>query len=303
MRLLSDRPSTLTSIAYRQARPGGGSESAVLPVQRIIADGLPSGCRAVLVAGDLQGVAPSPFGGDPVLLGLTLADHLGLWAGQGLVPPPAEVGVVLAGDLYAAPGADRRGASGEVADVWLAFAAAGCAFVIGVAGNHDVIDAGRLAALGPSMTSPGTVRSPGTGRPAVPRAAEASPESRGGRPVPLGPTMTLLDGEAVAVGGVTIGGLGGVIGDPARPHRRTREDFLGGLGRLLDDGPPDVMVLHEGPSGGPGRLGDEDVRRRLARRPPPLTVCGHVHWPEPVAALGAGRVLNVDGRAVLLAAV
>ncbi|GGN68499.1 hypothetical protein GCM10010112_32890 [Actinoplanes lobatus] len=35
---------------------------------------------------------------------------------------------------------------------------------------------------------------------------------------------------------------------------------------------------------------------------PALTVCGHVHWHEPVATLGDGHVLNVDGRAVVLTA-
>ena len=49
--------------------------------------------------------------------------------------------------MASAPTADVRGASGAVDDVWLAFAAAGCPVVVGVAGNHDVIPPGGLGAI------------------------------------------------------------------------------------------------------------------------------------------------------------
>jgi hypothetical protein len=136
---------------YRRARSGGGTETARLRVHRLLVDRVPDGCDAVLVTGDLQGVAPSPWGGEAVLLGIALADFLGVWAQEGLLPPPERVGVVLAGDLYSAPSADWRGATGEVRDVWLAFAAAGCPFVLGVAGNHDRVTIEDLADLGPDV--------------------------------------------------------------------------------------------------------------------------------------------------------
>ncbi|MFC0006776.1 metallophosphoesterase family protein [Micromonospora siamensis] len=263
MRPRDGRPQPLTSVTYRQARAGGGSESGRLPVDRLVVDRLPAGCRAVVVAGDLQGVASPPFGGDPVLLGVALADYLTVWADAGLLPPPAEVGVLLAGDLYSAPGADRRGVSGDVTDVWLAFAAAGCPFVVGVAGNHDEVDAAEVAAMGSAVR--------------------------------------LLDGERFSAGGVTFGGVGGVTGAPDRPGRRSEKAFLAEIAELTGTPPVDVLVLHEGPTGdAPGQLGNAAVRRLLERRPPALTVCGHVHWDEPVAALGAGRTVNVDGRVVLL---
>ncbi|MEU8181980.1 metallophosphoesterase [Micromonospora sp. NPDC049044] len=260
---LSSRPERLTSVAYRQARAGGGIEAAQLPVDRITVDRLPAGCRAVLVAGDLQGVASPPFGGDPVLLGVALADYLTVWAEVGLLPPPTEVGVLLAGDLYSAPGADRRGVSGDVTDVWLAFAAAGCPFVVGVAGNHDEIDAAEVAGMGPAVR--------------------------------------LLDGDRFTAGGVLFGGVGGVTGGPDRPGRRSERAFLAAIAELTGTPPVDVLVLHEGPSGDePGQLGNAAVRRLLERRPPALTVCGHVHWNQPLSRLGAGQVANVDGRALLL---
>ncbi|MGC0416174.1 hypothetical protein [Embleya sp. AB8] len=262
MRIVDGEPVALTEVGYRRARRGGGVEGARLPVGRLRVDRLPAGCDAVLVAGDLQGVAPSPWGGPPVLLGVALADFLTVWAGEGWVPAPERVGVLLAGDLYSAPAADRRGAGGAVRDVWWAFAAAGCSFVLGVAGNHDVVAAGELAEAGARVA--------------------------------------LLDGDCVVVGGVRFGGVGRIIGDPARPGRRDARTQTGLLDRVLAED-PSVLVLHEGPPGrGAGQVGRAELAARLRLRPPALTVCGHVGWAVPVSAAPGGRVLNVDGRVVLL---
>ncbi|MFF5263529.1 hypothetical protein ACFY4C_31775 [Actinomadura viridis] len=260
MRVVDGACTTIASLPYSRARTGGGTEAASLPVQRIRVGAVPDGCDALLVAGDLQGVAVSPWGGDPVLLGIAVADYLGVWAGEGLLPPPERLGVVLTGDLYSAPGADRRGATGEVADVWLAFAAMGAPLLVGVAGNHDVVSAGEAAEVG----------------------------------------AALLDGQCVERGGTRFGGVGGIIGDPRRHGRSPESGFLARLDRVLDE-EPSVLVLHEGPAGeGPGQPGNARVRERVALRPPPLTVCGHVHWERPVAPLGEGHIINADDRLMLL---
>ncbi|MCU7727741.1 metallophosphoesterase [Actinoplanes sp. KI2] len=264
MRLLADRPERLATIPYRAAGPGGATRSVQLAVERLRVDALPAGCAAVVAAGDLQGVAPSPLGGEPVLLGLALADYLGVWADGGLLPPAERVGVLLTGDLYSAPGADRRGASGPVLDVWLAFAAAGCRPVAGIAGNHDEVTAGEVAELGAGVA--------------------------------------LLDGDRREFGGCTVAGVSGIVGDPARVLRRTEKDFLRLLAKVATP-PPDVLLLHEGPVGDrPGQLGRESIRGLLERRAPALTLCGHVHWDEPVAPLGDGHVVNVDARVVVFTA-
>lgn len=261
MRLLEERPERLATIPYRVAGPGGATQSAQLAVERLRVDALPGGCAAVLAAGDLQGVAPSPLGGEPVLLGIALADYLGVWHESGLLPPADRIGVLLTGDLYSAPGADRRGASGPVLDVWLAFAAAGCPLLAGIAGNHDEVTAGQVAELGAGVA--------------------------------------LLDGDRWTFGGLTVAGVAGVVGDPARPLRRTEKDFLNLLERVVTPA-PDVLLLHEGPVGDrPGQLGRASIRGLLERRPPALTLCGHVHWDEPVARLGDGRIVNVDARVVI----
>jgi 3',5'-cyclic-AMP phosphodiesterase len=262
MRLVGTRPERLATVPYRAAGPGGVPQNVQLSVERLPVDKLPAGCDALLAAGDLQGVAPSPFGGDPELLGIALADYLRVWAESGLLPPPGRVGVLLTGDLYSAPGADRRGASGAVLDVWLAFAAAGCPMVFGVAGNHDEVTAVQVAEFGRDVA--------------------------------------LLDGDRRGFGGVTVAGISGIVGDPGRALRRTEKDFLNLLGKLTMPR-PDVLLLHEGPAGDrAGQLGRAAVRSTLERRAPALTLCGHVHWAEPVAVLGDGHIVNVDARAVVL---
>jgi hypothetical protein len=254
----------LATIPYHAAGPGGGTQRVQLPVDGLRVDALPTGCRALLAAGDLQGVAPSPFGGEPGLLGIAVADYLSVWAESGLLPPPEQVGVLLTGDLYSAPGADRRGASGAVSDVWLAFAAAGCPLVFGVAGNHDEVTADQVAAYGPDTA--------------------------------------LLDGERRSYGGVSFAGVSGVVGDPARPMRRAEKDFLASVA-VVTAPPPDVLLLHEGPSGDTAdQPGNAAIRASLERRPPALTLCGHVHWSHPVATLGSGHIVNVDARVVILSA-
>ncbi|MCY1141866.1 metallophosphoesterase [Actinoplanes sp. Pm04-4] len=262
MQLLGEPPQRVAAISYQAAAPGGGTESVQLVVDRLRVDSLPAGCGAILVAGDLQGVAPSPLGGRPGLLGIAVADYLEIWAEEGLLPPPAQVGVLLAGDLYSAPDADRRGASGRVIDVWLAFVAAGCAAVLGVAGNHDEVIASEVAALGSDVA--------------------------------------LLDGDRRTFAGLTVAGVSGVVGDPARPLRRTQKDFDAAVKGAITP-PPDVLILHEGPTGDTAdQRGNPALRALLERRAPALTVCGHVHWPRPTASLGAGHILNVDARVVVL---
>lgn len=65
----------------------------------------------------------------------------------------------------------------------------------------------------------------------------------------------------------------------------------------------DVLLMHEGPTGDrAGQLGNPAVRALLEHRAPALTLCGHVHWDEPVATLGNGHVVNVDARVMVLAA-
>jgi hypothetical protein len=168
---LDDEP--IDRLRYLNARPGGGTFTAELALVRASAAGLPPELDGLLLTGDLQARA---LDDRRLLLGEALAERYAALAADGRVPPPDRVGVVLAGDLYAAPGADVRGASGCVVPVWEAFA---CRFrwVAGVLGNHDTlgdpVERQRFAML---------------------RRAH------------------LLDGEVVVLDGLRVAGVGGIIG-------------------------------------------------------------------------------------------
>ncbi|MFO0561297.1 MAG: hypothetical protein U0269_24980 [Polyangiales bacterium] len=144
-------------LRYLNAAPHGrGVESARLPFVRAKVDRLPAGCGAVVFASDLQGrVAPTRYGAEERLLGEAVADELCALGDERVIP--SGVGAVLAGDLYCVPGASKRGGFGEVHAVYESFASA-CAWVIGVAGNHDDVSRGVAE---PSILLDGDVVSAG----------------------------------------------------------------------------------------------------------------------------------------------
>lgn len=254
---------TFHAIRYTNAGKRGKTESAVLPFNRARVSRLPEGCDALIVTSDLQGVVPT-WRGDSLLLGVALADELLELSERGMLPPPERCGVILAGDLYSAPGGDVRGASGDVREVWHALGVAN-AWVVGVQGNHD--------RFGPDAAHPFDGE----------------------------PKLALLDVRTVEHGSVRISGIGGVIGDAAKEGRRQRDDFLAGI-ELLCQGSPDVLIMHEGPPGDEKQRGNPDVRDVVEQsKAQPLIICGHVHWDRPIHALERGpQILNVDARVVVL---
>jgi Icc-related predicted phosphoesterase len=265
MRVLAIETAPLHRQRFVNAAPRGrGAVSAVLPIVRARVDALPASLDALVLASDLQGVVFSPrFEGQSVLLGVELAGVLFDLAEEGVLPEAASTGVILAGDLYSAPSGDLRGATGDVRDVWLTFALTH-RWVAGVGGNYDLF-----------------------GDPGEQRRFEASER------------IHLLDGSVVDLDGLRIGGVSYVMGDPNKAGRREPDDFLAALELVLEQR-PDILVLHEGPSGHAQQRGNLEIRARIAARPPPLVVCGHVHWDEPLATIGTSQVVNVDGRALVL---
>lgn len=194
-------PRPIARIPFAMAAVGGGAVERFLEVRVSDAVGLPLGIDGVLVAGDLQGRGRPVSGSEAPrrLLGEALAEWLGEFIeGDGGLERK-RVGVVLGGDLFARPGSDRRGGSGDVRAVWRAFANQS-AWVAGVAGNHD--------RFGPGW----------------PEADfRAFGEQRG---------VHVLDGDVVELSGVRIAGLSGVVGNPRRPFRRAREVFEAEVARL-----------------------------------------------------------------------
>lgn len=244
-----------------------------LPVHVAFVNQLPVGVSALIATADLQGrelIKPRAIE-PPRLLGEVLPMLLTaeiLPAIEHLTGPidPRLTGVLLAGDFYTVPALDKRGGTGDVSAVWKAFGDR-FGWVVGVAGNHDLFEGDK-------------------------------PEPRR-----LARHQHYLDGRAVMIAGLRFAGLGGIIGSPHRNHRRTEDDYLATLERLLYL-KPGIVITHDGPEGlEPGQRGSSRVRELLDILPPPLLVRGHAHWDHPFETLAGGtQVLNVDARVAILCA-
>jgi calcineurin-like phosphoesterase family protein len=257
LRLLQSDVAPFHELVYLNAAPRGGTEVRRLSFERARVDGLPAELDAIIATSDLQGISPDPTTRESRLLGVAVAEELDDLAFDGVIPPTARIGIVLAGDLYSVPDANKRGGHGGVEPVWAAFADR-FAWVVGVAGNHDDMSA-------------------------VARTERVLP----------------IDTELVELDGLRVGGVALITGNPDKRGRRAEDDQLARIERVTRDD-PELMILHEGPAGDSHQPGNVFIRDLLQRRPVPLTICGHAHWDRPVADLGAGYVVNVDARVVIL---
>jgi len=122
---------SLSELRYMNARSGGGTEVSRLEIHRAHANRrLGDQLDGLICCSDLQGIVSGE------LLGVAVARHLAELADERVLPPAMRMGVLLAGDLYSVPAANKRGGYGDVAPVWREFAQR-FAWVAGVAGNHD----------------------------------------------------------------------------------------------------------------------------------------------------------------------
>jgi Icc-related predicted phosphoesterase len=223
-------------------------------------DPLPKGIRALVVTSDLQGRECGRGEGEARLLGEAFAEEIEAWIAANLEIPPAEIAVVLPGDLWSFPvERAKRGGYGDVRPVWNAFAQR-FARVFGVPGNHDL--------FGPA----GSVA-----------RAESWSES-----------IDILDCGAIEWGGVRFGGVGGCVGNRARPFRyeaSVQTERLRTVARLV----PEILILHQGPpiDGRPhkGSIEVEEALRALGSDT--IVFCGHEAWVHRLHRVGNARVLNV----------
>lgn len=267
MRILSLTPDPVAEIRFLNAgrRPGQFYEDR-LPILEAIVDALPVKLDALVATADLQGRErfQDSLGGPLRLLGEVLPERLvrEVLPERGL-HRPEHIGVLLAGDFYTVPALHKRGGTGDVTSVWLAFGSE-FRWVAGVAGNHDTF----------------------------------GPNPRGRPRFPVG--LHYLDADRTAIDGLALAGIGGIIGDPVRTQRRSEDDYLETLELLLGDN-TDVLVMHDGPDGGDGQRGSPRIREVLERMRPGLVVRGHAHWDQSLAELATGvQVLNVHARLVVL---
>lgn len=268
MRIIEFETKPVVFVPYLNAGQGaGGFYEEQLPVHVARVDRLPGGLSAIIATADLQGrerFEDSP-GGPLRLLGEALPTRLA----QEILPAlslhdPGRIGVLLAGDFYTVPGLDRRGGTGDVTPVWNAFAE-NFLWVVGIPGNHDLFD--------------------------------ESPQNR----IRLSARARVVDGIEVEVSGLRIAGLGGIIGKTTRPHRRSEDDYLQTLGHLVQSR-PEVLLMHEGPSGpNPGQRGLSQALEILCGSGVGLVIRGHAHWTQPFAEFEDGlQILNVAERMVVL---
>jgi len=271
MRILSIEDSPFHLLRYRNVSGARKVVTETLPFLRATVDRLPNGLEAILATADLQGrEIANDHGDNGRLLGEQLAEHCAFLAETGVLPCLEKVGVILAGDLYARELLDKRGGSGDVRQVWAAFAQR-FRWVAGVAGNHDVF--GKSPSL-PEFKA--FLRQPKT---------------------------YFLDGDTVELDGLRIGGLSGVVGDSARKPFRREEKVFASEAKRLAGASPDLLVMHDGPDGNDTRRGWPVIREALEQSRPTLVIRGHAHWESSVATLQNGtQVLNVDARVVLLRA-
>jgi len=120
-------------IAYISSGRRGTVRHCRLPFYKVFVDALPDGVSAIAVTSDLQG---REGGETNRLLGEVVSEELRLLADVGDIPDVNSV--LLAGDLYDYPDCHKLGGSGDVTDVWNAFAN-DFEHVIGVHGNHDMV--------------------------------------------------------------------------------------------------------------------------------------------------------------------
>jgi hypothetical protein len=116
---VDERP--LIEVHYLNAGPRGGTVVERLPIVRASIGALPGELDAIGTCSDLQGIVPGRDG-LATLLGVAVAEALDELVFDGVLPPTMRTGVLLAGDLYAVPEANKRGGYGDVAEVWAAFA-------------------------------------------------------------------------------------------------------------------------------------------------------------------------------------
>ena len=253
--------SVLAEVRYLNAAPGGRTVVERLPIVRAVVGPLADELDAIICCSDLQGVVR---GRDNLteLLGVAVAEQLEELAFDNVLPPAARTGVILAGDLYSVPAANKRGGHGDVADVWRAFAER-YPWVAGVAGNHD--DVSNVPAIGDTVHL-------------------------------LDGSVVELDG--IRIGGV--GGIVGNSRKPGRRDEddflalvdRAIDAELAIL--VLHEGPNGDDELRQ--------RGNSAIRKTIEAGAVGLTVCGHDHWKHPLAATAAGQILNVDARVVVLVA-
>ena len=241
----------------------GSSTPATLPFCQGIVDSLPDGLEAMIATGDLQGVAPSRKNSrSGAFLGEALADELQLLQSTGELPPANKIAILLTGDLQPSAGTD------DVLGVWQSLGIT-CAWIAGVAGNHDEFGDKRERTHGP--------------------------------PTFKLPSLHFFDDQVEQIGSMLIAGISGIVGNTCEPWVRSDAEFKAVVERLVREA-PEVLLMHDGPNVAGTDLGGwPSVRRVLEAAAECIVFRGHDAWQTVLATLPNGtQVVNVEGRVLVL---
>ena len=268
MREISINPISTSSIVYRN--PKFFSKNAQgqivagqtgIPVYIGSAD-LPEELDALIITSDLQGTIDVE--GSLELMGLHMPGILEELIAA-MMPGIAlsGTGVLLCGDLYAHK--KKRGGYGDVSAVWRGFNER-FAWVAGVQGNHDL--------FGSNLNKAAFVKETG---------------------------IHLLDATVKNIAGLTIGGVGLVIGNTSKPNRLSSQEYLANLSAVLRQ-QPDILILHAAPHLDDAAIGDSQITEMLNAYAHDLLVfCGHEKWESLHRQVNEQvHVVNVDERVLLL---
>ena len=194
------------------------------------------------------------------LLGFRVIDELQKQIAEGKLPSFKSMGIVIAGDLYSDPQANKRGASGYVYDVW-EYCAQHAKWVVGVPGNHDFFS---------------------------PKKPEKIPRHSTDN-------ITILDENKCTYDEINFAGIAGVAGRSFKPWRKKATKRAKILQQLIAK-PTNMLILHECATH--NDLEVEKVLK-IKQKNYPLIVYGHRHRTIALHNIGNFQLLNLDGRVVI----
>ncbi|WP_044208757.1 metallophosphoesterase [Flammeovirga sp. OC4] len=179
------------------------------------------------------------------------------------LPKCKKIGVLLCGDLYTS--LEKRGASGDVRKVWEEFNNY-FEWVVGIAGNHDTF------------------------------GNESEKEQFKSQE-----NIHILHKEKIALNGMKIGGISGIIGRKDKVNRVQESDFLNGLTKLSQH-ELDFILIHETPDFPKNNeIGNSKIREHIEKLNSIRICCGHCNWDNSLANFDNGtQILNVDSKVILM---
>ena len=115
----------------------------------------------------------------------------------------------------------------------------------------------------------------------------------------LNSNINTLDNDVVDYAGLTVAGIGGIIGRADRNQRKTEAHFGKAL-KSVTKKKPAITLLHQGPDDPINdQFGQSFIREHFEKNGDGIVIFGHCHWDLPFLEIGDNQMLNVDNRLYL----